>query len=1314
LEGLEDRRLLSAGAELLGKLPLAFEANVGQAEASVRYLAHGSGFALALTDQGATLALNHGGQQDTLQLELVGGNPTPALVGLEAQTGHANYLLGNDPAQWHRAVPLFGRVASPQVYPGIDLVYYGNDQQQLEYDLDLAPGADPSQISLRFAGQQGQTVDAQGDLVLHLAGGDMVQQAPVVYQQGSAGTRTSVASRYVLRDDGTLRVTLGAYDGSRPLVIDPILTYSTYLGGSGNDQSKSIAVDSSGNVYVGGYTYSFNFPTVSPFQSANSSGLDGFVAKLNAAGALVYATYIGGSNSNFDARIAADDAGNAYVVGSTNSTDFPTRNPVQGSFAGGGYDAFVAKLNATGGLVYSTYLGGSGYDVGNGIAADAAGNAYVDGYTTSTDFPTDGTIGSITANNRNAFVVKLNAAGGLGYSLLVGGSGDTSANVIAVNPAGNAYITGYSTSINLPVSAGAVQPVAGGGGDVFVAEVNGAGTRLVWSTYLGGSGFDTGNEIAVDRFGNVYVTGNTSSTNWPTASPAQASFGGGPTDVFVTELNATGTALVYSTYLGGSGDDVGGGIAVDLSGNTYVSGYTSSTNFPTVSPLQAAYGGGTYDCYVAKLNSTGALVHSTYLGGSGEDECFAVAVDEVGNAYVTGYTTSTNFPTASPLQATNGGGQDAFVAKLLFDPSATGPLTFTTPTGSGPNNLTLRRRVSLLGDVVELLDNNVLVAARLLANTTGVQITGAANVADNLMIDNGFGGPIQVRDGITFDGGPGGGNTLVLVGTTAADSFTLTPTSATIDSVEVVSFSNVQGVTAFGGAGDTASLYDGPGNNVLLGTPTYATLSGPNFSNTASGFAQVSAFAARGSDTAYLFDPAGNGLFIGTPTYSYFQVGNSLNIVSGFQSVRGSSSGSDLALLFDSTGNDLFVGTQSYSYLGGGGFLNLVAGFTQVRGSSAAGGQDAAFLSDSPGNDLFRRTNNYSFLGGSGFLNLVTGFVQVTATAGSGGSDTADLYDSPGNDTFTGNPGASSLSGAGYTVQVAGFATVSVTGGAGGSDEADLGDSPGNDSFTAQADGHDALDYQSAGHVYVTNFGRVAVTAGAGGTDSANLAARAGMANSFLANPTNATLSGPGYMVSVSHFKSVRATASSALDQAQFTDAADDVFIGTPTSSTLQSRSQAAATAYTNVAVGFAQVVAVSSGLGSDTANLYDSPGADAFTGSRAASTLAGPGYSIRVQNFLTVLAYSQAGGQDTALLSDSTEDDDFVGALTQALLFSAHYEVGTSGFAQVTAVSGNGGTDKLFVQPPLSYGLQPVGNWAQPKPDEAPPPPQPVRVPIG
>jgi hypothetical protein len=695
-----------------GQLPLSFEANVGQADSSVQYLAHGSGYGLYLTGTEAVMVVsqpaadsvgrvsNPSGADGTawkpvfptegttpstvVRMQVLGGNPAPAVVGLDPLPDQVNYFLGNDPAKWHTHISTFAKVEYQNVYPGINLDYYGR-QGQLEYDFVVAPGADPRVIHVGFTGADQLSLNAQGDLVLHAGEQDIVQHKPVVYQEVN-GSRLEIASAFVVSGDQSLLTklpltthevsfALGAYDASRPLVIDPVLSYSTYLGGSGQDIGFGIAVDpNTGDALVTGITYSADFPTANPLQP-NNGGVNAFVARLSADGsALVYSTYLGGSGGEYYSTIAVDpNTGDALITGSTQSTDFPTVNPLQPN-NGGGTDAFVARLSADGSaLVYSTYLGGSGYDQGYGIAVDPnTGDALITGSTQSADFPTVNPLQPNNGGGTDAFVARLSADGStLVYSTYLGGSDNDYGSGIAVDPnTGDALVTGVTQSTNFP-TANALQPNWHGGTDAFVARLSADGSTLVYSTYLGGSDNDSGSGIAVDpNTGDAFVTGETSSTNFPTTNAWQPSYGGGEGDVFVARIKADGSALVYSTYLGGSDTDVGSGIAVDPNtGDALVTGLTTSTNFPTVNPLQPNYGGGGGDAFVARLSANGtALVFSTYLGGNGVDHGHGIGVDaNTGDALVTGLTTSTNFPTVNPLQPTYGGGSgDAFVARIVW------------------------------------------------------------------------------------------------------------------------------------------------------------------------------------------------------------------------------------------------------------------------------------------------------------------------------------------------------------------------------------------------------------------------------------------------------------------------------------------------------------------------------------------------------------------------------------------------------------------------------------------------------------------------
>jgi len=676
--------------ESYGKLPLHFEVNRGQTDKNVDFLSRGPGYGLYLTAGEAVLVLSKhaDAKRVALRMSLVGAARKPVVTGLDELPGKANYFIGKDPAKWHRDVPTYAKVHYRGIYPGVDLVYYGN-QRQLEYDFVVAPGADPKKIVLGFKGADKLEIDAQGDLVLQAAGAAIRQHKPYIYQE-TDGVRSEITGSYVRKGANRVGFQVAAYDRSRPLIIDPlVLAYSTYLGGRIDDGGSGIAVDPGGNAFVTGCTTSTDFPTTAgAFQPAAGRV---FVTKLNPTGsALVYSTIFGGSGYSCSSRIALDVDGNAYVTGSTFSSDFPTTGGAFQAVYGGSGDAFVTKLNPTGSaLVYSSYLGGNAADGGGGIAVDSQGNAYVTGGTTSANFPTTaGTFKPIFGGLEDAFVTKLNPTGSVVYSTYLGGSGGESGHGIAVDVNGNTYVSGSTYSTDFPTTPGAFQPVFGGGiDDVFITKLDPTGSVLVYSTYLGGASTDFGNDIAVDANGNAYVTGDTFSRDFPTTvgafqSSYQGTNAGSHGDAFVTKLNSTGSALVYSTYLGSTGSDAGYAIAVDADGNACVTGITDSLSFPTTpSAFQPSFGGGygsdttRGDGFFAKLNPSGTgLVYSSFLGGNGNDSVEAVAVDSRGSAYLTGVTDSTNFPTTSGAFQPNFAGnigpngqppRDAFVAKFV-------------------------------------------------------------------------------------------------------------------------------------------------------------------------------------------------------------------------------------------------------------------------------------------------------------------------------------------------------------------------------------------------------------------------------------------------------------------------------------------------------------------------------------------------------------------------------------------------------------------------------------------------------------------------
>ena len=808
--------------ESYGRLPLGFEANQGQTDGQVKFLSRGRGYTMFLTQgeavlslrkpsavsnqlsalrKGVALAMPSAGPRSSralapeglltrptdtlfppliqnpksqiqnppapstqhlepavLRMKLVGAKPKAKVRGLDELPGKSNYFLGNDPKKWRTNVPNYARVKYEGVYAGIDLLYYGN-QGRLEYDFVVSPGADPRAIALSIDGADKMEIDAQGDLVLRAESGDVRLHKPLVYQPspspGSFSPKSKITNpkfldaRFVIRsssidnrqssiDNSKFEVAfeIASYDPTKPLVIDPVLSYSTYLGGSAVDPPSAVAVDADGNAYVTGTTQSIDFPTANAYQ-ANCSRADDcrdvFVTKLNAAGSsLVYSTYVGGGGYSLGLEIAVDSSGNAYVTGHTSSWNFPTLNAFQ-TRRNGFWDAFVFKLDPTGSaLLYSTFLGGSGNEAAwegksAAIAVDSGGNAYVTGTTDTADFPTKNAIQSYAGGTcgtspddypcPDAFVAKFNTnlsgEESLVYSSYLGGSGSDKGFDIAVDLSGNAYVTGVTESANFPTTLGALQETYRNVYDAFVTKLSPDGS-LAYSTYLGGTTRgDRGEGIAVDSAGSAYVTGSAWSTDFPTTVGAfQVNPNGGDCiwwpcdDAFVSKLNPEGSALVYSTYLGSSGGDHGQAIAVNSEGNAYVTGPTNAVNdFPMVNPIQPAYAGGTcvwyedgtlypcIDAYVAKLSAAGnALLFSTYLGSTSTDQGHDIAVDPSGNIYFVGLTDSPDFPiTPGAFQTSLRGPSDGFVVKI-------GPAD-NTPAGSGVN-VTLTTAVALTFDSV--------------------------------------------------------------------------------------------------------------------------------------------------------------------------------------------------------------------------------------------------------------------------------------------------------------------------------------------------------------------------------------------------------------------------------------------------------------------------------------------------------------------------------------------------------------------------------------------------------------------------------------
>ncbi|MEP7362385.1 MAG: SBBP repeat-containing protein [Acidobacteriota bacterium] len=701
----------SASVDFNSSLPLAFEMNLGQVEPGNDYIAQARNGGVVLSGGSASLMLPAEEGAVRVQAEWVGARQHVEAEPEQILPGRTNYFFGQDPDKWLSDVPSFTRVRYRDIYPGIDVVYYGREGE-LEHDFIVHPGADPSRIRLNLSGAGKVTVNADGDAVFQFHGRDLRWRKPVVYQQ-LGKRRRQVESRYKV-DNGTLAFELGRFDPDRPLVIDPVVSFATYFGKAKSEAAGRVAVDSQGNVYTVGASFDPNFPvSTGAYRSFPSqTGYHNVVImKVNATGtASSFTTYIGGGFADVGGGIALDTAGNIYVTGGTNSTDFPVSagalksrfNPV-GLLQPDRKDCFVTKLASGGGaLSYSTYLGGTSQDGCTGIAVDQQGNAYLSGYTESSqDFPTTaGAPQRFGVGRQDAFIAKLNPTGtALVYSTQLGGQDTDAALGIAIDAQGAAYVTGQTTSANnFPVTDGSAQTTYGGRattsivryGDAFVTKLNPAGTAFVYSTFLGGSGDEIGFGIAVDGPGNAYVVGSTLSANYPTTSGAYKTTYSGTGrhpympagDVFVTKLNPTGTQRVYSTYLGGASDDWGMAIAVDPGGNAWVTGATMSADFPvTTDATQRTYGGHqvtgdqffTGDIFVTQLSSNGgALVFSTYQGGTGNEAALGIAIDPSGGVVISGTSRSTDMPTTTGALQTKYGGDntnflpagDIFLAKF--------------------------------------------------------------------------------------------------------------------------------------------------------------------------------------------------------------------------------------------------------------------------------------------------------------------------------------------------------------------------------------------------------------------------------------------------------------------------------------------------------------------------------------------------------------------------------------------------------------------------------------------------------------------------
>lgn len=669
-------------ADNFGQIPLHFELNQGQTDSSVRFLSRSGNHTLLLKQNEAELVLPNRlesapgkkqmAQPDVLNMRLANANEFPKVEGLDELEGRTNYFIGENPKTWQTDVHTFKKVKYSSVYEGIDLIYYGN-QRQLEYDFVVAPNANPDVIAMKFDNKREMKIDENGDLLINVRKHLVRQHAPIVYQE-IEGNRRAVQGSYVIKNatsrlEREVGVRIGDYDHGKPLIIDPVIVFSTYLGGSAGDDlftfevGFAITVDATGNVYVGGVTPSGDFPTQNPYQSASAGNYDAFLTKLNSTGtALIYSTYFGGSDEDRIVSVALGPANEMYVSGYTFSTNLPVMTPFQATNRGNN-DGFIARFTSSGALNYSTYLGGSGGEICNFIKPEGTNIVTFAGSTGSADFPVLNALQPNFAGQSDFFVGKLNiATNTLLFSTFFGGTANDSMILSsgAEDSAGNVYVSGVSNSFDYPVTPNAFQVENGGSDDVVVTKINATGTSVIYSTFIGGNLVDSPDALAVDAEGNAYLTGFTRSANYPLKNAAQPHLN--DPDAFVTKLNPTGTDLVFSTFLGGQNLERGSAISADAGGNCYVTGRSNSGDFPVKRSLRPPRG--LDDAFVCRFNRDGALLFSTLLGGSSNDYGFGITSDNSFNAYITGRATRNFFITPGAFQPTIGGQADAFITKI--------------------------------------------------------------------------------------------------------------------------------------------------------------------------------------------------------------------------------------------------------------------------------------------------------------------------------------------------------------------------------------------------------------------------------------------------------------------------------------------------------------------------------------------------------------------------------------------------------------------------------------------------------------------------
>ena len=676
--------LLSSGpawGDVVSPAPSGFEKNMGQAARQVRFLSRENGDLVLFDKKGASFygftinskkSKNLKGARPEisaqkikkLRMEFEEASGNVKISGNGKLSGTSNYLQGNDRSKWITSVPHFEKLYYKGLYPGITAVFKrgahsADENENIQADFIVRPGAGPGRIRLYFPGAK-LLIDKAGNLIISAHGIKTLLLKPCIYQRESKnGKKDFINGGYALDGENRAVFRVASYDKNRPLVIDPELVFSTFLGGAAADQGQGIAVDSDGNIYVTGFTFSTDFPVVNPARPFSGAS-DAFITKISLSPAphIIYSTFLGGSVNTHGNAITIDASGHAFITGYTDSTDFPIASVPLSRTLAGGRDIFITELSADGKtLLYSTFFGGGDDDEANGITLDSTENIYVTGFTRSSNFPVLNST-RILPVGTDAFAAKIQAGGAkLLYSVLLGGSSNDSGAAAEVDSLGNAYVTGSTSSVDFP-AVNARQPKLKGLQNAFLTKLDPNG-KILFSTFHGGSASDLASAIALDTSGNIYITGNTSSTDFPVFNPIQLFRGA--TDAFVSKFTSTGV-LVYSTFLGGSGNDSGAAIAVDPSGNAFITGQTSSTDFPLKNQLQGLISG--LNAFVTEINASGnSFLYSTFMGGSNDDFATAIAVDSSGDAFITGSTDSADFITKNPLKGYSGS-TDAFISEI--------------------------------------------------------------------------------------------------------------------------------------------------------------------------------------------------------------------------------------------------------------------------------------------------------------------------------------------------------------------------------------------------------------------------------------------------------------------------------------------------------------------------------------------------------------------------------------------------------------------------------------------------------------------------